>query len=57
MKTSKQQRIQEYQYLGWKSGNGALLHHEDILRYIELRAQLAKPRQSDLKRLKPVEDQ
>ncbi len=40
MKTSKQDRIQEYQYLEWQSGNGRLLHREDILRHIDLRLEL-----------------
>ncbi len=49
MKTSRQDRLAEYEYLSWRNDAGRLLNREDVLRYVQLYQEFAKPRSNEPK--------
>jgi hypothetical protein len=58
MKTSKQERVVEYEHLKWRNGRGSLLTRADILRYLDLRREMEpSTRNNDLKPVKAAEAQ
>lgn len=59
MKTSKQERLEEFEYLGWRNDQGRLFTTDDVRRYAKLYKEFRRSETANgsLKPVKVVEAQ